>query len=405
MAHNWFYVSGGADRVFFETMKLLQEHGHDVIPFSMKNPKNYDSIYKEYFVDEIDYKSIKPSIGNLKTALKMIYSLDAKKKMDTLIQKTRPDIVHLHNIYGRLTPSILYALKKNKVPAVMTLHDYKLICPSYSMLRNGKVCEFCKGGKYYRCLITRCHKNSYLASLVYVLESYLYAVLKAYFKYVEYFIVPSKFMRNKFIEFGFPGEKLVYIPNFVTSQCGQIECGNGSYLLYFGKLLRTKGLLTLFKAVSEIPDANLLVAGPGDMKDELEKYVKENKIGNIKFLGHLEKEELHKVLKQASFVIIPSECYENAPLAVLEAFAYGKPVIGANIGGIPEMVIDGETGMLFEPGNFNDLKEKIGFCISHRKMISEMGKKAREKIQKSFNAELHYQRLIEVYTKVLGSKY
>jgi len=402
MAHNWYFVGGGADRVYFETTKLLERHGHTIIPFSMKDERNYETEFKDYFVDRIDYSNIKPNLNNFKTALKMIYSIDAKKKIELLIQKTKPDIAHLHNIYGRLTPSILYALKKNNIPTIMTLHDFKIICPAYNMLRNGSICEICKGGKYYRCIITKCHKNSYLASLVYALEAYIYFWLKTYLKHVKYFITPSMFMKNKLIEFGIPKEKLVYIPNFVSFQSIIPIYNSKSYLLYSGKLLKTKGLATLLKAIKDLPDISLFIAGDGDMKEELEAYVKYNMLQNIRFLGHLEENELHNVLKDSLFVILPTECYENAPMAVLEAFAHGKPVVGSNIAGIPELVIDGETGLLFEPGNYKQLKEKIEYFLSHPDKIIEMGRNARRKVEKEYNAELYYQRLMNVYQETLN---
>ncbi|MBE0427551.1 MAG: glycosyltransferase family 4 protein [Nitrospirae bacterium] len=400
IAHNWYFVGGGADRVFFETAKLLEEHGHEVIPFSMKDSRNYDSVYKEYFVDEIDYSRIKPSPGNLKTALNMIYSFEAKKKIDALIQKTKPDIAHLHNIYGRLTPSILYATKKNKIPAVMTLHDYKLICPAYDMTSNGKPCERCKGGRFYNAFIRKCVKESYLASLVYATESFVHSLLRTYEKNISYFIAPSLFLKNKMIEFGVPEKKIEYIPNFINGKVDYSSNTKDDYFLYIGKLLHMKGVLTLLRAVKDIKKSNLYIAGDGELRRELEGYAKKNKMNNTKFLGHLGREEIFKVLSGTRFVVLPTECYENAPLAVLEAFVFGKPVIGANIGGIPEMVVDGETGLLFEAGNVKDLREKIDYLLSDPERISEMGKKARDKIQKEYNPELHYQRLMELYKRV-----
>ncbi|MEW6417137.1 MAG: glycosyltransferase family 4 protein [Nitrospirota bacterium] len=401
MAHNWYFVGGGADRVFFETAKLLKKHGHTVIPFSMKDKRNYNSAYKEYFVNEIDYSKIKPSLGDLKTAMRMIYSFEAKKKIGALIQKTKPDVAHLHNIYGRLTPSILYALKKNNIPAVMTLHDYKLICPAYDMTSNGKPCEGCKGGRFYNAFLRKCVKKSYLASLVYAAESSVHSLLRTYVKNISYFIAPSLFLKNKMIEFGIPEKKIEYIPNFINIDVSHSLNEGDDYFLYIGKLLQVKGVFALLRAVKDIAEAHLYIAGDGNLRGELEDYVKENKMNNIQFLGHLSSKEIFKVLNMAKFVILPSECYENASLAVLEAFAHSKPVIGANIGGIPEMVIEGETGLLFEPGNHIQLREKIEALLSLPDKIVEMGRKARQKVEKEYNAELHYQRLMEVYEKAL----
>ncbi|MEW6570930.1 MAG: glycosyltransferase family 4 protein [Nitrospirota bacterium] len=402
MAHNWYFVGGGADRVFFETMKLLEKHGHTVVPFSMKDKRNYDSAYKEYFVNEIDYSTIKPSRGNLKTAMRMIYSFEAKKKIDALIQKTRPDIAHLHNIYGRLTPSILYALKKNKVPVIMTLHDYKLICPAYDMTSSGKPCERCRGGRFYNAFIRKCVKESYLASLVYAAESSVHSLLRTYVNNISYFIAPSLFLKNKMIEFGIPEKKIEYIPNFINGNVDYSSNTEDDYFLYLGKLLHVKGVFTLLRAFKNIKKSQLHIAGNGELRSELEDYAKKNNINNVRFLGHLNSEEMFKALKGTKFVVLPTECYENAPLAVLEAFANGKPVIGANIGGIPEMVIGEETGLLFEPGNHEDLRQKINYLLNNPSKVLEMGRNARQKVEKEYNAELHYQRLIALYEKVLN---
>lgn len=400
-AHNWYFVGGGADKVYFEIMRLLEKHGHEVIPFSMKDLKNYNSAYKEYFVNEIDYSKIKPSLENLKTAFKMIYSFEAGKKISALIRKTELEIAHLHNIYGRLTPSIIYSLKKHNIPVVMTLHDYKLMCPSYHMTYRNKPCESCKWKKYYKAIINKCHKNSFLASFVYALETYIYTFLKTYIKYIDILIAPSKFMMDKLIEYGFPEDKIEYIPNFINIDVDYSLSFDGDYILYSGKLIEVKGLFTLLKAVKEIKKYQLYIAGDGELRSNLEDYVKMNNLSNVKFLGHLGPEEMCKILKEASFVVLPSECYENAPLAVLEAFAYGKPVIGANIGGIPEMVIDGQTGLLFESGNYEDLKDKINYLLNNPSKIVEMGKNAQKKVKEEYNEELHYKRLMDVYKRTI----
>jgi len=404
MAHNWHFISGGADKIFFETAKLLEEHGHTVITFSMKDERNYKSPYSFYFVEKIDYSEIKSSIKNLITALKMIYSLEAKNKIEALIRKIRPDIAHLHNIYGRLTPSILFALKKYNIRTVMTLHDYKLLCPSYHMSYNEKICEDCGGRKFYRAIIKRCHKNSYLASALYAIESYIYGALKTYERYVDIFIAPSQFIKNKFIEFGFSEEKIEFVPNFVDIKYNVQLNTSKDYFLYSGKLLRVKGIFTLLKAVKDINRGMLYIAGDGELREEVKNYIKENKLNNVKLLGHLSNEQLSKILAEALFVVLPSECYENAPLAILEAFALCKPVIASKIGGIPEMVVDGETGLLFTPGDFRELREKIILFLNNPEMVSKLGIMARKKVEKEYNSEIYYQRLMNLYQRIYRYK-
>jgi glycosyltransferase involved in cell wall biosynthesis len=406
IANNRYHIGGGADRSAWETAKLLRRNGHQVIPFSMKNVKNWNSAYARYFVNDIDYSEIKPSFANLRTAIKMSYSFEAKRKIEALIKKTRPDVAHFHNIYGRLTPSILYSLKKYDVPVLMTLHDYKLICPAYAMYYKGKVCEKCKGGKFYRSVLIRCHKNSYLASFVYVLEAYVYHLLKTYLTHVTYFIAPSIFMKQKMVEFGIPQEKITYIPNFInfkTNHSPSPSFSQRRYFLYFGKLLRAKGILTLLEAVRRISNSSLLIAGDGDLRKEIQNFITKNGVVNVQILGHLDGDELTEVLAQSKFVVLPSECYENAPMAVLEAFAQQKPVVGARIGGIPELIDEGRDGLLFEPGNAVDLREKIRQMLSKSDAeLKKMGELGREKVKRYFSAELHYERLINLYDSVLA---
>ena len=402
IAHNRYFLRGGADRVFFQTASLLENRGHTVIPFSMKDERNLPTIYEKYFVEKLDYSKIGPSFKNLDTALKMIYSKEAKKKIEQLIKDTKPDIAHLHNIYGGITPSIVALLKKHNVPIVMTLHDYKLICPSYSISNNGKPCEKCKGGKFYNAVFSKCHKNSYLASLVYSTEALIHTFLKSYDN-IDYFIAPSIFLKRKMCEFGIAEERIEYIPNFVDVKAVNPFFESKNYFLYTGQLLRAKGLFTLLETVRHLDKHySLYIAGDGEQKNKLIEFAKEKKIENIRFLGHIKGEDLFKVISEAMFIVLPSECYENAPLSILEAFVYGKPVIGSNIGGIPELISAGETGLLFEPGNYEDLGKKINYLLKNPSKIIEMGKKARKRAEEEYNPEKYYQRLMAIYQLASG---
>jgi len=402
--HNRYYIGGGDDRVAWETAKILEKKGHQVIPFAMTSNKNWKTEYSSYFVDEIDYSRVKLSLRNSKTAIKMIYSLESQKKIERLIKANHPDIAHLHNIYGRLTPSILRSLKKFKIPAVMTLHDYKLICPSYSMTYNGKVCERCKGGKYYKSVITKCHRNSHIASFLYCIETYIHKLMEIYEKNIDFFITPSRFMMNKMIDFGMPAKKFVHIPNFIELNLYNPAFKTSDYFLYLGRLSHEKGILTLIKSTKNLKSAQLFIAGDGNLKKYLEVFVKEKKIKNVKFLGYLSGEKLTVTIRHADFVVLPSECYENCPMTILESFAYGKPVIGARMGGIPELIDDGINGLVFESGNSEDLAKKIKYFLNNSKKVIEMGKNARKKVEKKFNSDLYYQRLMDIYEKTIKKK-
>lgn len=399
-ANNYYYIRGGAERVFFDEIKMLETKGHQVSHFSRHFEKNYSSEYSKYFAPNFEYLNA-IGIGKISAALKLIYSIECRRYFGTLLESFKPDIVHAHNIYGRLTTSILDEANRRKVPVVMTLHDYKLICPSYLLFHNGCVCERCRGKKFYHCVIQRCHKKSITASIVYTVESYFNQIFDKY-KIVRYFICPSKFLLEKHLQIGISEKRLVYVSNFIEPKNFVPDYTDSNYILYSGRLSMEKGILTFLEAVKSL-DIILRIVGEGPMKEEYEKFVRENKMNNVIFEGYKSGEELKDLWRKALFVVSPSEWYENFPISILESFAYGKPVVGANIGGIPEMIIDGETGLLFTPGDSEELKEKISYLLSNLSIITEMGKKAREKVEKEYNPDIHYLNLMNVYKRALSS--
>lgn len=396
LVNNYYYLRGGSERVFFEEMEMLRANGHEVIPFSRHYNKNIDSKYSEYFSSDFSYEK-GFFLNRIAGGVKLVYSIESRKKFCRLLDDTKPDIIHAHNIYGRLTSAVLDAARAKNVPVVMTLHDYKLICPSYSMLLNGRPCECCKGGRFYNCMLTRCHKGKLSASTIYTIESYFNKLFKKY-NHIKYFICPSNFLLNKHLEAGIPVEKLIHLPNFIKLDSFEPKYENSDYMLYAGRLSKEKGIMTSLKAVNGL-EVLLRIVGDGPMRSEYENFVSEKRIKNVEFIGYKTGEELRELFRNAAFIVFPSECYENAPMTILEAFAYGKPVIGSNIGGIPEMVIDGETGLLFEPGNHIQLRERIEYLLSNPNKIIEIGRNARQKVEKEYNEKLHYQRLMAVYKR------
>ncbi|MFQ6126910.1 MAG: glycosyltransferase family 4 protein, partial [Candidatus Heimdallarchaeota archaeon] len=332
-----------------------------------------------------------------------IYSLEARNKLLKLITRENPDIAHVHKFSNTLTPSILYALKKKNIPVVQTLHDYRTVCPNYNMydFNRFELCEDCKGHKYFNAVRRRCQKSSYLIGLNIALESYLYHFLNTYESTIDLFISPSNFLKEKIIEFGIDKNKVICIPNFVN--CGDYtpNYSNSNYILYFGRLEKHKGIKTLILAMKHVKNSMLYLIGSGNYRNEMEEYVRKNNIGNVAFSGFLERKQLIRLIKHSLFTILPSEWYENCPIAILESFALGKPVIGANIGGIPELVEDGSTGMLFDSGNVDDLAEKINYLLNNKGLAVEMGKNARKKVEGEYNKDIHYKRLMEAYKKVL----
>lgn len=407
--NKFHYMRGGSESVYFKTAHILERHGHRSIFFSMKHPENLPCETTNYFVPYIDFNYSSGLVSQLKSAGRLLYSLDTKKHLFKLLDKYLVDIAHLHNIHHQISPSILYELKKRKIPVVMTLHDYKLVCASYSMLAGGKVCEECTGGKYFKVLKNRCVKNSLAKSVLSVLEMYLHHKILNIYNNVDIFISPSLFLKNKLEEMGFKKE-IVYLPNFITigECCGEPffinkekEVAKKNSIVYFGRLSKEKGLITLINAAKLLMQKekglDIKIIGEGLLKEKLKEKVKVEEINNVRFLGYLEKEALYQEVHESIAAVLPSEWYENSPMSVLEAFLMGMPVIGARIGGIPELVKDNETGLTFEPGNSKDLASKIEYMVNNPVKTAEMGEKAEKYVRQELNAEKHYQKLMEIY--------
>lgn len=401
LVNKYFYLKGGPERHISKISKILEAKGHQAIPFSMQDERNEPSSYAKYFVSKVDFNSPTSLGDKLRMVPRVIYFLEAKRKIEALIREVKPEIAHLHNIAHQISPSVLHSLKKFNLPVVQTLHDYKLVCPSYNMVARGRICEKCRGHRYYQAVLQRCNKGSFSFSLLNCVEMYSHSLLGIYERNIDVFIAPSNFLRHKVIEFGISGGKIFHIPTFVDSREYSPLYNGDNYFVYFGKVSREKGLLTLVQAMKEIKTSKLLIIGEGELKKDLEKYILQENIAGIKFLGHIKGERLKTTIRNSQLAILPSEWYENCPASILEAFALGKPVIGSDIGGIPELIEDGVDGLLFEPGNAEELSEKIAYLISRPQLGEQMGKNARKKMEEKYNPEVYYQRLMGVYQKLL----
>ena len=367
----------------------------------MASPKNSPNPYDEYFVSEVDYWGENNFKSKIRAALRVFYSSEARKNIQQLINRTNPDLAHIHLIYHQISPSILPIIKEAGIPIIQTLHDYKPICPTYSLVSKNRICERCKGKRFYNAVFQKCNHDSISFSGINSLEMYLHHSL-GWYDIPDIFITPSEFMRNKLIEFGMPPDKLVHIPNFVDPKKFKPSQHSEDYFVYIGRLVPIKGLITLLEAMKKVKGTiRLLLIGDGPQRNELEKITQDLSLRNVEFLGKLDFQELINVVKLSKFNVLPSEVYENCPMAVLESMALGKPVIGSNIGGIPELIIDGEDGLLFETGNTDDLAEKLNWMIGNPKSSSEMGINARKKIEQVYNPENHYQKVIRLYDELL----
>lgn len=397
LINKFLYPKGGDAISTLATGKLLRDKGEEVSFWGMDYPENSGFPYRRYFVSPINFNKRGGIKSQFKAASRILYSREAKKKLEVFINLVgRPDIVHLNNIAHQISPSILHIFRKYRTPMVMTLRDYKLVCPAYLLLAKGQPCEKCKNGRYYWCFINRCTKDSYLKSLVNTLEMYLHHCLLNIYDLIDVFISPSQFLKQKFREMGFKRE-IFYLPNFLfLDEFIPDYHFKERAIVYVGRLSGEKGLFTLLEAFNGL-ECKLKIIGEGPQKENLKLKVEKEKIDNIDFLGYKSRDELKDIVRQAMALVLPSECYENNPRSILEAFALGKPVIASRMGGIPELVRDNETGLTFKAGDKLDLKNKILYLIKNIDRFEEMGRKARKFTEENFNPEKHYQKLLNIY--------
>jgi len=413
--HKYFSKNkgGGSVTAFFETKVLLERKGHQVQIFSMADSQNEKSSYSHYFIKHFDINKAKGFFQLFIFGLKSIYNFEAQSKLQELIDKEKPEIAHIHNIYHCLTPAIFRTLHKNNIPMVYKLSDYKPICPNYKLFNKGSVCEKCKGGRYYNCFLNRCLKNSRLVSLAAMKEAYLHRFLKSYQK-IDYFLAPSDFMKNKCVEFGIPAEKIKILRNTVNIEnfLDSLKVIEKDYFLYYGRISEEKGIDDLIRAVGLLDEKGLLgsnrllIAGEGPQRKILEKLTSKLKLTDkIDFVGFKKGQELHKVISNSRFVVLPSVWYDNSPLIISESQLLKKPVIISDQGGSKEMIKEGFTGLVFKAGNIEDLVLKIDKMLKFKKEKRfEMGVAGRENISKINSSEKYYKKLMIIYKELIDNK-
>ena len=389
------YIRGGSDRYFFALAELLRKHGHQVVPFTAASPKNEPSEWDPYFPRAADFENPGPM-----DLLRFLYSRDAAKSIQRLLNNTNVDIAHFHIYHGKLTASILDRLKKAGVPLIQTLHDYKLTCPIAVHLSNDEICEACEGKHFWRALPKRCNRGLLTRTILSVTESYISQMLGAVEKF-DHFVSVSHFLRKKMISHGIPEDKISTVHNFVDVSDITPNFSVGDYILYFGRVHRSKGILTLIKAAAPLKQVPLYIVGDGVGMPEVQRIVEQDGCEHIQLLGFKQGDELRDLILNSICTVLPSEWYENCPMSVLESYAYGKPVIGADIGGIPELIVDGVDGCLVPSGDQEALRERLLWMAEHRNAAVEMGRTGRHKMETMFNADIHYESIMNVYRKFL----
>lgn len=397
--NKFYYRKGGADQHFLDLVDLLKEKGNEVSVFSMRDKNNEKTEDEKYFVSHREFGKF--NLNAYLRPLKTIYSCEAKRKIAGLIKDKKPEIAHLHLIYHHLTPSILPVLKKNKIPVVATIHDWKYICPNYLLFTQNKVCDRCKGGKYINCFKYRCLHGSLSQSLLATAEAYFHHVKKYYENYIDLYIAPSEFVRNKFIEFGYPADKIIVLPHFLPEKSLLLNKNNFSPALplrfvYVGRLSLEKGIKKLVQIWLDLNiPYHLEIFGSGPEKKDIENLAAKSH-GRIICRGFLPREEIAREYGRFCATIAPSVCYETFGLSVLESLAAGVPVVVNDLGGLKEFSQKSSAVL-----GFSLDKPETLLPVLKKTPTPQLREEAMRFVRNYPTMENYYQNLISVYKRLL----
>lgn len=384
LAHNYYQIRGGEEVVFEQEKQLLEQTGNEVITYCRSN-------------DEIRRFT---AMERLALAQRSIWAADTEREFGEILARESPDVVHVHNTSLLISPSIYSACKKHGVPVVQTLHNFRLICPSVTLFRDGKVCEECTTEGLRRSLYYGCYRNSRLATASVALGLFLHRRWRTWEKLVTRYITLSEFGRNKFIAGGLPPEKIVVKPNFVSPDPGERQ-DSGDYALFVGRLSVEKGAAVLLQAWERLPrHYPLHIVGDGPERESLK--ARAHQLGlPVRFRGRLSREEAIIAMKQSRFLVVPSGWYETFGMCIAEAFACGTPVICSRLGTMQELVMDGQTGLHFSSGDPDDLALKVEWAWSHPEQMHSMGRAGRCEYVSKYTPERNYPMLMDIYRSAI----
>ena len=387
LLHNAYQQHGGEDAVFTAEAELLRANGHCVIRYQRHN-------------DELLRAGLR---GSISAGINTLWSSTSYKEVFALLKREEPTIAHFHNTFPLISPSAYYACFDAGVPVVQTLHNYRLLCPAATFLRDGRVCESCLGRSVpWPGIVHACYRNSRAASTVVAGMLTLHRAKQTWAKKVDVYIALSEFSRRKFIEGGLPPKRVAVKPNFVSDP--GVNKSLGEYLISVGRVSEEKSIPLLLSAWSKLHrPPPLRIAGDGPLRDELITEIRRRGLEKaIDLLGRIPHEETVKYIRGARFMVIPSQCFENFPLTIAEAFACGVPVIVSRLGAMREIVEDGRTGLHFAAGDSQDLAVKVEWAWAHPEAMSEMGRAARKEYEAKYTPQQNYRNLMTIYQQVLS---
>lgn len=403
--NKFLYRRGGAEAYLLDLADLQRRRGDETSFFAMEHPHNLPSTNGAAFPREVVLDPLpRQARARLRTAGRMVWSTSARKGIGTVADAESPDVVHLHNVYHQLSPSIIGPLVSRGLPVVLTAHDYKLACPTYQLLDHGRICDACVGGSTLHAVRRRCKDGSFAASGVLALESMLHRTFAAYAG-VGAFVAPSRFLADVLVRAGLPAARVHHVPHFAAAVTTTVDrpdrivtVGDGRPSVVFaGRLSDEKGVDVLVRAMADVPDGRLVVAGDGPERSRLEALAVEVLGDRTAFVGHLDREALHALVASARCTVLPARWHENQPMSVLESFALGVPVVASTLGGLPELVWPDRTGLLVAPDDPVALATALRSLVADETLARRLGSAARDFVGRDHTTAAHLAALDAVY--------
>ena len=380
--HNYYQQPGGEDAVYAAEFDLLKSHGHDVRQLTVHN------------------EAVRRMPG-IEVALRTIWNQESYREIRRVIREHSPDVIHAHNTFPLISPALYYAAEAEGIAVVQTLHNYRLICPAATLFRDGRVCEDCVGSVPYRAIWHACYHESRLASAAVAAMLGAHRMVGTWARKVHAYIALTDFAKNKLVEGGLPESRIFVKPNFLARDPGA-GSGGGRYALFAGRLAKEKGLETMLQAWEGVPEFPLKIAGDGPLAEFVRSRAAETP--SVEYLGKREHEELLQLMREAAALVFPSEWYEGLPMTIIESFACGTPVLASRLGSMIELIQNGETGYLFEAGDAEGLAVLAHWVFQQLSDLTSLRARARERYEKSFNAERNYETLLHIYGDAVTCK-
>jgi glycosyltransferase involved in cell wall biosynthesis len=395
--NKFLYRRGGAEAYMLDLAELQATQGHEVAFFGMRHPQNPSLPFEDAYPSYVELEPPPARVaGRLTAAARMMYSPSSRRGIKAVARAFRPDVAHLHNIYHQLSPSVLAPLRELAIPIVMTVHDYKLICPSYLLLDHGKVCEACLGGHFRHAVARRCKDDSLMASAVLAVETAVHRRANAYDP-VQLFICPSRFLAGKIAEAGVFPDRLRVLSNFIAARTIAPKARPGGGVVYVGRLSHEKGVDVLVEAMGRLGQQRLDVVGDGPERARLEALAAASAPGRVCFHGAVPKGRVLDLIRSAAVAVMPSRCHENQPMAVLEAFACAVPVVATQLGGLPELVQQDQYGQSVPADDPAALAGALDRLLSDPERAFRIGQAARRHAERQFAPERHLEQLEGLY--------